>query len=321
MSYSASSYQMTKHCLVIINTRPVERAAPLTQCLQAAGFKVVDMPLLELQPRSVSNKDIDLMYRWLMGGYKALVVISPAAAIFGLTMWENLEEEILIDNDKMFLETNLKISINNGTHSNIIAVGNATAAILLKDARVKAHNCQVLQPAISSNEGMLAMLEIQQLKAGDKILVWRGLGGRRLLVDTLKANNVHIDSIAWYENIMPRSANTSYQQWLKQFKIHSVTSAEQLKPIVIISSGAAFKRWTSIVNQTQLFNSEALVYKDKVAPLKLTDFTYVVLGLRLAKMIAKQQLSYRHVKDLAPETVVAAINMLSLSSDKKKAMI
>ena len=313
MSYSVPSFQTISHCLVVINTRPVERATPLTQYLRAAGLKVVNIPLLELQPRPVSNKDIDLMCRWLVGGYKALVVISPAAAISGLTMWETLEEKTLLADDKTFLEKNLKISINNGTYSSIIAVGNATAAILLKDVRVKAHNYQVLQPAISSNEGMLAMLEIKQLKAGDKVLVWRGLGGRRLLVDTLKANDVHVDSIAWYENTVPRNANTSYQQWVKRFNTHSVTSAERPKFIVIISSGAAFKRWKSIVSQTQLFNSDARVCKDKVAPLKLTDFTYVVLGLRLAEMVAKQQLSYWHVKDLEPETVLAAIEILSLS--------
>ena len=37
---------------VVINTRPIERAAPLTQHLQAAGMAVIDMPMLTLDSRN-----------------------------------------------------------------------------------------------------------------------------------------------------------------------------------------------------------------------------------------------------------------------------
>ena len=117
----------------------------------------------------------------------------------------------------LLLSAMLKAHVNNESGNRIIAVGNATAATLLKDTRVKSNNHRVLQPIIASNEGMLAMPEIEQLKAGDKLLVWRGLGGRRLLVDTLKARGVRTDSIAWYENTMQCNALISYQQWLQQF--------------------------------------------------------------------------------------------------------
>jgi uroporphyrinogen-III synthase len=42
--------------------------------------------------------------------------------------------------------------------------------------------------------------------------------------------------------------------------------------------------------------------------LQLTDFAYVVLGERLANMVARQQLSYWRVEDLAPTTILAAIH-------------
>ncbi|WP_368039515.1 uroporphyrinogen-III synthase, partial [Psychrobacter sp. DAB_AL32B] len=104
---------------------------------------------------------------------------------------------------------------------------------------------------IANNEGMLAMPEIESLQAGDKLLVWRGLGGRRLLVDTLQARGVHIDSIAWYERTMPIDAMAQYQQWLVQLLVQQslpqTLSVEQPKPIVIISSGTAFEHWESVV--------------------------------------------------------------------------
>lgn len=298
MSYSASSSSLP----IVINTRPIERSALLTHHLQAAGFTVVDIPLLALQLRQISKIDIGLMCDWLTGGYKALVVISPTAAISGLRMWKALEEESLMADNNKLLSATLKARVNNESDSMIIAVGNATAATLLKDTRVKSHNHRVVQPIIASNEGMLVMKEIEQLKAGDKLLVWRGLGGRRLLVNTLKARGVCIDSIAWYENTMQCNALISYQQWLQQFNKPFIVSAAQSKPIVIISSREAFNHWITIVNQPILFDSDI-----KVVPLKLADFNYVVLGSRLAKIVAEQQLGYWRVESLEPKTILDAI--------------
>ena len=196
--------------------------------------------------------------------------------------------------------------------SYLIAVGEATASVL-NNAKVEASNYQVLQPHIANNEGMLAMPEIERLQAGDKLLVWRGLGGRRLLVDTLLARGVHIDSIAWYERIMPVDALAQYEQWLQGFLARNSmqdTSASQPKPIVVISSGTAFEHWESIVRVVaeKVLEQETARETPAILPYKLSDFSYVVLGERLANMVAEQQLSYWRVEDLAPETILAAIH-------------
>ena len=296
MAYSSNLLQPQSQLPMVINTRPVERAAPLTHQLQRAGFTVMDMPMLALQPLAVGATDIQLMNQWLDGEYQVLVVVSPTAAASGLAMWQKLVSESLSQQKEIRLkETKLKESFGH-----IVAVGDATAAVLQNDSRLQAGNYQVLQPVIANNEGMLAMPEIENLQAGDKLLVWRGLGGRRLLVDTLQARGVHIDSIAWYERIMPSAASTHYQQWLQQFNPQHT----HLKPIVIISSGTAFEHWTCVVNQAQTSTTDT---QSTTLALKLTDFTYIVLGVRLAKMVADQQLSYKRVEDLAPATILAAI--------------
>ncbi|KAA0939076.1 uroporphyrinogen-III synthase [Psychrobacter sp. ANT_H59] len=302
---------------LVINTRPVERAAPLTRHLQAAGMSVVDMPMLTLQPRLTTDNDMMLMRQWLAGEYQALVIVSPTAAASGLAIWQLLEREHqdngATDKEVEAIEGSSNILV---APSHLITVGEATAAVL-NEAKLSNASYQVLQPAIANNEGMLAMPEIDSLQAGDKLLVWRGLGGRRLLVDTLQARGVHIDSIAWYERKMPIDAMMQYQQWLQDFNNRNatvgITASQQIKPIVIVSSGTAFEHWESIVLSTKTFDVAAEHQVMSVnAPLKLSDFCYVVLGERLANMVAEQNLSYWRVEDLAPETILITIKKTSL---------
>ena len=306
---------------LVINTRPVERAAPLTRHLQAAGMSVVDMPMLTLQPRLTTDSDMILMRQWLAGEYQALVIVSPTAAASGLAIWQLLERERerehqangATDKEVEAIEGSSNILV---APSHLIAVGEATATVL-NEAKLANASYQVLQPVIANNEGMLAMPEIDSLQAGDKLLVWRGLGGRRLLVDTLQARGVHIDSIAWYERKMPIDAMMQYQQWLQDFNNRNatvgITASQQAKPIVIVSSGTAFEHWESIVQAAKTFDVVAEHQVMSVnAPLKLSDFCYVVLGERLANMVAEQNLSYWRVEDLAPETILTAIKTTSL---------
>ncbi|MFK3916770.1 uroporphyrinogen-III synthase [Psychrobacter sp. NPDC078501] len=303
---------------IVINTRPVERAAPLTQHLQAAGLIVVEMPMLTLRPRPTTDLDVALMRQWMAGEYKALVIVSPTAAASGLVAWQSLEHEkrkykAKDGNDNYAQRLSKGLSLP----SPLVAVGEATAAEF-SQVRIDTTDYQILQPETANNEGMLAMPEIDSLQADDKLLIWRGLGGRRLLVDTLQARGVHIDSIAWYERTMPIDAMAEYQQWQQDFLTHSIASdialLKQPKPIVVISSAAAFEHWSNIVNdgQSKIINkeqnSDAVADTTQRLSLTLKDFSYVVLGERLANMVAAQQLSYWRVEDLSPATILSAIH-------------
>ena len=267
------------------------------------------MPMLTLETRATTDNDMLLMRQWLAGEYQALVIVSPTAAASGLAIWQALE------NERQVLDTTAKNTDTSNVltaPSHIIAVGEATAAVL-NDVKLPAASYQVRQPTIANNEGMLAMPEIEGLQVGDKLLVWRGLGGRRLLVDTLQARDVHIDSIAWYERKMPMDAIAQYQQWLQDFNsqnnLATLTASQLEKPIVIVSSGTAFEHWQSIVDATQVSNLGAENQALSVnKALQLSDFCYVVLGERLANMVAEQQLSYWRVEDLAPQTILSAIH-------------
>ena len=300
---------------VVINTRPVERAAPLTEHLQAAGMSVIDMPMLTLEARSTTEQDMGLMRQWFAGDYQALVIVSPTAAASGLSVWQALEQECQAQKSSENASQQKETGFTGlEAPSHLIAVGEATAAVL-NDAKLAASSYQVLQPLIANNEGMLAMPEIDSLQAGDKLWVWRGLGGRRVVVDTLQARGVHIDSIAWYERKMPADAMTQYEQWQMQFLTQqslqqTTTAVAPQKPIVIVSSGTAFEHWEAIVKAVaaKVVESKSSIDKPTHPALQLNDFAYVVLGERLANMVARQQLSYWRVEDLAPATILAAIH-------------
>lgn len=305
---------------VVINTRPVERAAPLTEHLQAAGLAVVDMPMLTLKLLDTTAADIEIMRHWLAGDYQALVIVSPTAAAAGLKVWQALERQAQDASSDFDTDDNSINQTYSSAPSHLIAVGSATASVLQETSEgYDGH--QVLQPIIANNEGMLDMPEIKALQAGDKLLVWRGLGGRRLLVNTLQERGVHIDSIAWYERTLPIDAHTNYQHWLNQFVAKydqpnpapSADSPSQ-RPIVIISSGTAFEHWSDVVERTISISATATDTTNDSLSLKLADFVYVVLGERLAHMVAAEKLSYWRVEDLAPETILAAIMQEPLQS-------
>ena len=319
---------------IVINTRPVERAAPLTEHLQAAGFRVAEIPMLALQARAIDTADVTIMRAWLAGDYKALVMVSPTAAASGLALWQKLadhsnqqsydsiyngtydktseiDKAVKVNLEPSSLSTPLPSSLFSSlvAPSQLIAVGEATAQVL-RQAQLSTASYQVLQPTIANNEGMLAMPEIEQLQVGDKLLIWRGLGGRRLLVDTLQARGVHIDSIAWYERTLPDDALSNYQHWVQASysQLPAETATKALKPIVIISSGSAFEHWQSVIEQAasaQQSNDNAIIKNLPI--LVVADFIYVVLGVRLATMLAEQQLDYLQVEDLLPATIVNTI--------------
>lgn len=270
---------------VVLNTRPAERAAPLNAALERAGYSAVSLPLLALRPRRISAHDSLLMKRWRQGAYRAVVVVSPTAATLGLDYWHRLDEANDSEQD-----------LNSDQPSAFIAVGDATARVLVD------RGVEVLQPQQANNEGMLEMPLIASLNVGDGVLMWRGLGGRRLLVETLRQRGVEVDSIAWYERIHPDDTLGLYQQWLDGYLKVRPLSSWSPPPIVIISSGASFEHWQHLLAAT----SSQDIASGVTMP-QLQDFHYVVLGERLASFLQDRQLRYVQVEDLDPETILVAI--------------
>lgn len=260
---------------LFVNTRPPERASILSHALCLAGIKVINMPLLTIESLPIDADDSQKMQRLQSDYYQALIIISPSAARMGLAHYAASYD---CDACQPLMPS-----------MPVIAVGEATAQVL------RQAGWQVICPEVMSNEGMLNIPVIDSLHTGQRVLIWRGQGGRRLLDNSLTSRQVAVDSIAWYVRRCPDVLAQQYQQFCLQLSQEATYC-----PVVLISSGEAFKHWQHVVNATKS--------SDKTTPPQLSDFYYLVLGKRLTEQMRQQHLSHSQLKTLRPSHVLQKLN-------------
>lgn len=250
--------------MIFINTRPTSRSLLLTQAMQDKGMTVLEMPLLELAPIDISEREQQYQQQFCQqhDHYQALVVVSPTAARMGLAACP-----------KGFIP-----------NCAVIAVGHATADIL------RAQGWQVQCPEEYSNEGMIKMAALNSLGAGDHILVWRGRGGRRVLVNFLQDNEVEVHAIAWYQRQCPIDAPTKFEQLQQQL----TTLVSDQRPIALVSSGEAFTNWRLLFAESE---------GEKGNGLQLADFNYLTFGKRLTETLEELRLNCIRIDNLDVEEV------------------
>ena len=250
--------------MIFINTRPTSRSLLLTQAMQDKGMTVLEMPLLELAPIDISEREQRYQQQFCQQQdyYQALVVVSPTAARMGLAACP-----------KGFIP-----------NCAVIAVGHATADIL------RAEGWQVQCPEEYSNEGMIKMSALNSLGAGDHILVWRGRGGRRVLVNFLQDNEVEVDAIAWYQRRCPIDAPIKFEKLQQQL----TTLVSDQRPIALVSSGEAFTNWRLLFAESE---------DEKGNGLQLADFNYLTFGKRLTETLEELRLNCIRIDNLDVEEV------------------
>ena len=274
--------------LLFVNTRPRERGNELTDTLQTAEVDVVELPLLSIEPMVFTQADAQMMQQLWAGDYQALVVVSPSAARMGLA---HGADKIQHDFQPQYSQPQCPV----------IAVGEATAKVL------RQAGWQVSCPDSMNNEGMLKMQAIACLHAGQKVLIWRGQGGRRLLVDNLRSRQVIVDSIAWYARRCSMALPEHYQRLCQQ-----LAADASYRPVVLISSGEAFGHWQQVVNSA----SEGMPTEAKIGPTfessnyQLNDFYYLALGERLSKLLSQMGLAYSQLETLNPPHILQKLAAL-----------
>ncbi|TEU28518.1 uroporphyrinogen-III synthase [Alkanindiges illinoisensis] len=209
--------------LHVLNTRPAERADGLNHALQQAGYRVSQLPLLELVAEPFEAIQPQLSKIWQVA---VVVVVSPAAAQLGLAGLKQLD----------ILPSQLACQW--------VAVGQGTAAILAQ-AGITA---QV--PALETSEGMLALDIFQQAQhstascnktsdsaAAGPIMFWRGHGGRQFMLKQL-ASQQQVISLNLYDRQLPKSSKAQYQQLLNH-----------PPQVLIITSGVSWQYWLELGQQ------------------------------------------------------------------------
>ena len=214
MALSAQDY-----CVVI--TRPEAQAAPWAEHLHRLGFGSARLNLLEIMAvsdtdkiRAIKNKilDVDL--------YQKIIFVSQNAVDYGMTWLEDYWPQLPIGID-------------------YFAVG-ATTAKKLASYGVPVQDLAVSTSGGMTSEDLLNATHLQHV-AGEKILIFRGCGGRGHLADELRNRGAMVDYCELYERVLPAIA------------------VEQLRQLIAASHGNSAQRVLSLHSGESLQNLVAVL--------------------------------------------------------------
>lgn len=210
----------------VLVTRPAEQAGRMMQRLADLGAQAFLYPaLVLLAPRQPDRLAVRLA---AIEDYDWLLFISPSAVQFGLAALRQAMPAI----DLRLLRT--------------AAVGGSTAALLHADGVE-----QVLVPQHGADsEHLLALPPFADL-IGQRVLIFRGEGGRELLAETLRARGATVDYAECYRRAAPQSDPAPLRQALTQHRIQAITlfSGETLDNLLGLLDNAT----TAIAQALPLF--------------------------------------------------------------------
>lgn len=213
------SLPLIGRCILV--TRPAAQAAGLAQKIRDAGGEAWLFPAIEIQPVSddTLTKRIDRLHN-----YDAAIFISPNAALHGLAA--------------------IRVRREFPSDVRVYALGPGTAQAL---ADAGLHG--VAQPDGQDTEALLALPQLQNV-AGQRIVIFRGVGGRELLANTLTARGATVDYAECYRRACPVADTAPLVQQWSRGEIHAVTitSAETLNNLCTLlgKTGQTYLRTTPV---------------------------------------------------------------------------
>ena len=188
----------------IVVTRPAQQSGPLAERISAAGGHPILFPVLEIIDTPDLQPLIDVSAR--LEDYQLAVFISPNAVV--RTMSQVLPRRIW--------PARLRVA----------AIGKGSVRELERFGVTG-----VIAPArYFDSEHLLELPELQTV-AGQRVVIFRGDGGRELLGDTLAARGARVDYIECYRRTRPDAdAAPLLQAWAGD-ALHAVTitSSEGLR--------------------------------------------------------------------------------------------
>ncbi len=188
----------------IVVTRPAHQAASLAGLIRAAGGNPILFPVLEILDTEDLQPLLDVIAR--LDEYQLAVFISPNAV----------------------LRTMNQVAARRAwpAHLRVAAVGKGS----MKELRRFGITGIIAPDRMYDSEHLLAMPELQDV-TGQRVVIFRGDGGRELLGDTLGARGARVDTVECYRRAQPRvDAAPLLKAWARN-EVHAVTvtSSEGLR--------------------------------------------------------------------------------------------
>ena len=200
--------QNTLKGLHILVTRPQAQALPWAKKLEALGAQVTCQAFLSIRPVTETGLQQAIIDRVLkLDEYQKAIFVSQNAVHYGVGWLDRYWPQMPVG-------------------LQWFAVGASTALLLQQS--LEHWGVAVAAPRRAMNsEALLALPELQ-LVGDDKILIFRGLGGRTLLGTTLAQRGAGVDYCELYERVPPTAIDA---QKLHRFK------ASPERPVVAVHSG------------------------------------------------------------------------------------
>ncbi len=201
--------------LRVMITRPQAQVPAWQARLQACGANTVVASLMAIVPVTDDADCQNIRQRVeALNSYQHAIFVSQNAVHYGVSWidehWSALPADI-----------------------NIYAVGSATAQQLHN------HNMAVIEPGNTMNsEALLALPQLQHVR-GDKVLIFRGQGGRPVLAETLQARGAQVDYAELYQRQFPAQAcqQVAAFNW------------GQAGDVVALHSGEALDNWCRVMDE------------------------------------------------------------------------
>lgn len=211
-----------------LNTRPTDRAQPLTHALLQAGWHADELPLLELIPIPVTEQDQNALRKLVTQSPRVIVVVSPTAARLGLQALDALNIHAAA----------LPIRW--------LAVGHGTAQVL------KAVGIHADVPELETSEGLIASSALSDLVVDELVMVWRGIGGRELVQESLLARGVRLQVLNLYQRQLPASSKALWANYCSKANDSVKKDDKHLPDVVLLSSGESWRYWRELAGEQAL---------------------------------------------------------------------
>jgi len=219
------------HGIGVLVTRPAHQAGPLCDRIAASGGRAVRFPLLAI--RDLSDTPEVEAHLARLGDYHLAIFISPNAVALGLRA----------------------IARHGGLPPGLrLATVGQGSARALEQALGRAPD---IVPVERYDSEALLALPLLHAVAGQRILVFRGEGGRELLADTLRRRGATVDYLELYRRERP-TADMAERDWLKKTDIITVTSSEALQNLLAL---------TAAQDRARLLGKPLVVVSERIAAL------------------------------------------------------
>ena len=215
----------------ILITRPAHQSGGWCDLLQAEGALTDCIPMLDIVPVGAgegSQGDTQAIKNLILDfdQFDHAIFVSQNAVQYGFDWLDNYWPQL-------------------PQGPRFYAIGAATArAIRARGAVPETGNTGGDEPSTMDSEALLALPTLQQ-PAGERVIIFRGQGGRTLIGDTLIERGARLDYCELYQRTLPADAVAkmrAYHHIPDAVTVHSGETLENLNRVLDTSGRAALRQ-------------------------------------------------------------------------------